>query len=114
MRPIWAASAILQGEEGVFVPEACAHEAFEEGDKSYKANINGFDSVEYLLAAGPAEPLRPLSTVASGGERSRIMLALKGAPLSYGASPEETLEGKACIALTLQAYSPASWSARRK
>ena len=39
----------------------------------------GLDEVEFLLAAGPEEPLRPLGSTASGGEASRIMLALKAA-----------------------------------
>ena len=39
----------------------------------------GLDDVEFLLAAGPEEPLRPLGSTASGGEASRIMLALKTA-----------------------------------
>lgn len=38
---------------------------------------NGQDEVSFLLTANPGEPLRPLSRVASGGEMSRIMLALK-------------------------------------
>jgi len=37
----------------------------------------GRDRVEYLLSANPGEPLQPLSRVASGGELSRIMLAIK-------------------------------------
>lgn len=40
-------------------------------------NQNGQDEVAFLLTANPGEPLRPLSRVASGGEMSRIMLALK-------------------------------------
>lgn len=36
--------------------------------------------VEFLLASGPYEPLRPLSAIASGGESARVMLALKAAP----------------------------------
>jgi DNA repair protein RecN (Recombination protein N) len=40
-------------------------------------NQNGQDDVIFLLTANPGEPLRPLSRVASGGEMSRIMLALK-------------------------------------
>ena len=40
-------------------------------------NANGQDDVCFLLTANPGEPLRPLSRVASGGEMSRIMLALK-------------------------------------
>jgi DNA repair protein RecN (Recombination protein N) len=38
---------------------------------------DGSDSVEFLLSANPGEPLKPLAKVASGGELSRVMLALK-------------------------------------
>lgn len=38
---------------------------------------NGSDDVRLLLSANEGEPLKPLSKVASGGELSRIMLALK-------------------------------------
>ena len=37
---------------------------------------NGRDEVRFLLSANPGEPLKPLSRIASGGELSRIMLAL--------------------------------------
>lgn len=37
----------------------------------------GFDQVEYLIATNPGEPARPLEEIASGGELSRVMLALK-------------------------------------
>ncbi|MBZ0184991.1 MAG: DNA repair protein RecN [Candidatus Obscuribacterales bacterium] len=37
----------------------------------------GLDKVEFLIAANPGQPLMPLSKIASGGELSRIMLALK-------------------------------------
>ncbi|GIP37592.1 DNA repair protein RecN [Paenibacillus sp. J31TS4] len=37
----------------------------------------GIDQVEFLISANPGEPLRPLSKIASGGEMSRIMLAMK-------------------------------------
>jgi len=37
----------------------------------------GSDKVEFFLSTNPGEPLKPLSKVASGGELSRIMLALK-------------------------------------
>ncbi|MGY4690231.1 DNA repair protein RecN [Salibacterium sp. K-3] len=40
-------------------------------------NENGQDEVEFLMAANAGEPLKPLSKTASGGELSRIMLALK-------------------------------------
>ena len=37
----------------------------------------GIDNVEFLLAANPGEDLKPLARIASGGELSRILLALK-------------------------------------
>lgn len=40
---------------------------------------DGADSVSFFLAANPGEPLKPLSKTASGGELSRIMLAMKNA-----------------------------------
>ena len=38
---------------------------------------DGRDEVEFLLSTNPGEPLKPLRKVASGGELSRIMLAVK-------------------------------------
>ncbi|HOF40913.1 MAG TPA: DNA repair protein RecN [Candidatus Hydrogenedentes bacterium] len=46
---------------------------FEHGELS----PTGIDRVEFLLAANPGEALKPLRQVASGGEISRVMLALK-------------------------------------
>lgn len=40
-------------------------------------NDYGKDTVEFLIAANPGEPLLPLSKSASGGELSRVMLAIK-------------------------------------
>src|SRR5438876_8077472 len=37
----------------------------------------GFDQVVYMIATNPGEPLRQLEHIASGGELSRVMLALK-------------------------------------
>lgn len=42
-----------------------------------KITINGKDSVELLISANAGEELRPLNKIASGGELSRIMLAIK-------------------------------------
>lgn len=42
-----------------------------------KLTGNGMDSVEFLISANKGEDLKPLSKIASGGELSRIMLALK-------------------------------------
>ncbi len=38
---------------------------------------NGYDEAEFLISTNPGEPVRPLGQVASGGELSRIMLAVK-------------------------------------
>jgi DNA repair protein RecN (Recombination protein N) len=38
---------------------------------------SGWDEVEYRIATNPGEPLKPLHEIASGGEMSRVMLALK-------------------------------------
>lgn len=43
--------------------------------KSYSAN--GVDAMEFLISTNPGEPMRALKDIASGGELSRIMLALK-------------------------------------
>lgn len=42
-----------------------------------KYTANGRDEAEFLISTNPGEPLKPLSKVASGGELSRIMLAIK-------------------------------------
>ncbi|MCF6268500.1 MAG: DNA repair protein RecN [Melioribacteraceae bacterium] len=46
-------------------------------EKKFKFNSKGFDEVEFLISTNLGEDLKPLSKVASGGEISRIMLALK-------------------------------------
>lgn len=38
---------------------------------------NGLDKVEFLISTNPGEPLKPLVKIASGGELSRVMLAIK-------------------------------------
>ena len=45
--------------------------------KSIVGYSKGLDKVEFYLSANPGEPSKPLSSVASGGEISRIMLAIK-------------------------------------
>ena len=37
----------------------------------------GFDDVEFLISTNPGEPMKPLGKIASGGELSRVMLAIK-------------------------------------
>jgi DNA repair protein RecN (Recombination protein N) len=42
-------------------------------------SVNGFDKIEFLLSPNPGEPEKSLSKIASGGEMSRVMLAIKNA-----------------------------------
>lgn len=45
--------------------------------KKQEFNENGWDNIEFLISANAGEPLKPLAKIASGGEMSRVMLALK-------------------------------------
>lgn len=47
----------------------------QEPDREF--DDNGLDRVEFLFTANLGEPLKPLSRIASGGEMSRVMLAIK-------------------------------------
>ncbi|MGD6834806.1 DNA repair protein RecN [Sutcliffiella halmapala] len=49
----------------------------EKGQDGFLFQKNGVDMVEFYLTTNPGEPLKPMAKVASGGELSRIMLALK-------------------------------------
>ncbi|MBO5208238.1 MAG: DNA repair protein RecN [Lachnospiraceae bacterium] len=42
-----------------------------------KISSNGYDQIAFMISTNPGEALKPLAQVASGGELSRIMLALK-------------------------------------
>lgn len=46
-------------------------------DTEDRLSPSGLDTVELLFGANPGEPARPLARIASGGELSRVMLALK-------------------------------------
>lgn len=46
-------------------------------DSGNKLTAKGLDTVSFLISVNPGEALRPLSKVASGGELSRVMLAMK-------------------------------------
>ena len=50
-----------------------------DGDRSENSHwsASGWDSVEYRISTNPGEPLKPLVEIASGGELSRVLLALK-------------------------------------
>ncbi len=51
----------------------------EEGPQTLQCGPTGIDTVEFLISPNPGEPPKPLAAIASGGEASRLLLALKSA-----------------------------------
>jgi DNA repair protein RecN (Recombination protein N) len=60
---------------------------FEVALASIDPASHGTDRVEFLVSPNPGEPVRPLEQVASGGELSRITLALKTCLVGAGSGP---------------------------
>jgi len=67
------AEAVERELTGLSMPDAVFQIAHEKRDP----DSTGVDKVEFLISANPGEPPRPLAKIASGGEMSRIMLAIK-------------------------------------
>ncbi len=69
---------LTHAKMGVQVSQA-ADESSPVAEKGRRLALSplGWDKVEFLFSANPGEPLRSLAKVASGGEASRVMLALK-------------------------------------
>ena len=55
--------------------------------RSTKPAPTGFDAIELLFSPNPGEPLKPLRTIASSGEISRLMLAIKSSLAAQDAIP---------------------------
>lgn len=64
---------IVEKLEKLELPKA----RFEIGVEPCEINSNGKDKVEFLISTNVSEGLKPLAKVASGGEVSRVMLAIK-------------------------------------
>ena len=72
-----AAAALRRRVEGEFGDIALASARFEVAMTPLeRATVTGAERVEFLFAANAGEPARPLARVASGGELSRVLLAL--------------------------------------
>ncbi|MHB8087295.1 MAG: DNA repair protein RecN [Anaerolineaceae bacterium] len=75
------ATAVERELADLSMPGAHFSVSFDQGDQITSADEhftdNGFDQVEFLIAPNPGEGLKPLVKIASGGETSRLMLALK-------------------------------------
>ncbi|CEG27789.1 DNA repair protein RecN [Bacillus sp. B-jedd] len=66
---------ILKELKDLYMAKTVFEIRFNEDRNGYSRT--GIDKVEFYISTNPGEPLKPLSKVASGGELSRIMLALK-------------------------------------
>lgn len=66
-------------QHGILLPAdvLAESEAGSEAQIRYAFDSRGADRVEFLLSSNPGEPLKPLARIASGGETSRLMLAIK-------------------------------------
>jgi len=72
------AEALKAGMERELAELAMNHAVFETAfDRSTEARSCGFERAEFLFSPNPGEPPKPLAKIASGGELSRLMLALK-------------------------------------
>lgn len=74
-------------------------------------SASGIDQVVYMIATNPGEPMRQLEHIASGGELSRVMLALKvsvqpDAPGAGGRGGRASLPGRTIGADSRRALSP--------
>jgi len=49
------------------------------GNKCFAFTAEGIDRLEFQVATNPGEPVRPMAAIASGGETSRLVLAIKSA-----------------------------------
>lgn len=61
----------------VSIEQTRAKDGVWVGDERYAFDATGIDKVEFLIAPNVGEPFKPLAQIASGGEASRLMLALK-------------------------------------
>ena len=60
-------------------PPAISSSSSRDGGDSSSWGPHGLETAEFLLSPNPGEELRPLARIASGGELSRILLALNAA-----------------------------------
>jgi DNA repair protein RecN (Recombination protein N) len=59
----------------------------DQEEQFYACDLTGIDHVQFLIAPNPGEPFKPLTRIASGGETSRLMLALKTILAAADATP---------------------------
>ena len=68
---------VVEAEINDLAMKADFHIEVSGSDEEGNWTASGFDQVMYMISTNPGEPLRPLEQIASGGELSRVLLALK-------------------------------------
>jgi len=74
----------VEGEINELAMKARFRVQVDSSEDENRWTSSGFDQIQYLIATNAGEPLKPIEQIASGGEMSRVMLALKA-----------TIEGRA-------------------
>ncbi len=83
----WIEDAAGAPVEAASAPGANGTGSAATGLRRVAFDTTGLDRIEFLVSANPGEPLKPLVKVASGGETSRLMLALKTVLSQADATP---------------------------
>jgi DNA repair protein RecN (Recombination protein N) len=68
---------LVEAEINDLAMKSAFHIDINGTDEEANWTASGFDQVAYMISTNPGEPLRRLEHIASGGELSRVMLALK-------------------------------------
>ena len=68
---------LVEAEINDLAMKAAFHIEVSGTDEEGNWTASGFDQVVYLISTNPGDPMRPMEQIASGGELSRVMLALK-------------------------------------
>jgi DNA repair protein RecN (Recombination protein N) len=87
--PVAGKQSLVSGHDFSRAENAAKNEGAlaPEGNTAHWTS-SGWDVVEYRIATNPGEPLKPLDEIASGGEMSRVMLALKVSVEEGAAKPK--------------------------
>jgi DNA repair protein RecN (Recombination protein N) len=68
---------LVEAEINDLAMKASFHIELTSSEEENSWTSSGFDKVVYLISPNPGEPLRPVEQIASGGELSRVLLALR-------------------------------------
>ncbi len=85
--------------------------------RRWAADSGGIDRVRFMLSANPGEPLKPLSSVGSGGELSRVMLVFKSICAAGSDVPtivfdevDANIGGRTALAVAEKLVQVSSWA----